>query len=114
MTIIKKVSTQKAVNILTNKGINTFVNPHSYLLLRKSNDLSYIDKIYVDGILLVKLFSIFGIKVKRRSFDMTSLAPKVFRECIEKNKTIYFIGSKKNDIIKFVSIIGRFRGDLTQ
>ncbi len=105
MTIIEKICNQKTVSVWTDKGITTFVNPHSYLLLRKSNNINYIDTIYIDGYLLVKLFGVIGIKVSRKSFDMTSLAPKVFKECIKKNKTIYFIGSKKNEITKFISVI---------
>lgn len=103
--IIKKIYIQKTCNSLTTEGINTFVNPYSYLLLRKTDNLNYIDNIFVDGILLVKLFRMIGINVSRKSFDMTSLAPKVFKECTERSKSVYFIGSKKSDVNEFTNII---------
>lgn len=85
--------------------IYTFINPYSYFLLRKTKLIRNLDGIYVDGISLVAIFNFFGIKTKRKSFDMTSLAPVVFKECISDNKNIYFIGSNKEEIYNFVQII---------
>ena len=44
------------------------------------------------------LLTLFGIRVKRESFDMTSLAPVLFNKAIQQNKSIYFIGTEP-DII---------------
>ncbi len=85
--------------------IVTFINPHSYLLLRKQDVFEKFDKIYIDGISLVKLFNLFGFKVSRLSFDMTSLAPLVFNKCIEQNQSIYFIGAKEPEILNFIETI---------
>lgn len=86
-------------------GLHSFLNPSSYLKLRKGN-LKGIDGLYVDGIMLVLFLRLFGFKgIKRNSFDMTSLAPAVFKTAEENNQTIYFIGSKKNEIESAVTKI---------
>ena len=73
----------------------TFLNPYSYLLARKHKNLFLeFDLIYIDGFFLVKTLKIFGVAdVKRKSFDMTSLALKVFNDAIQSSKSIYFIGT---------------------
>lgn len=92
--------------------IATFINPHSYLFYRKNIDLfQKYDNLYIDGIGLVYLLRLVRIKVHRSSFDMTSLAPIVFNECITKHKKIYFIGSTEGAILQFIKVIkGAFPG----
>jgi len=85
----------------------TFINPYSYLQARKDIALfSAFDEVNIDGILLVKFLRFFGIvKVKRKSFDMTSLAGSVF-SCVEEHRQrIFFIGAKKGVIDKSISVI---------
>ena len=77
-----------------NKMITTFLNPFSYLLARSNKDQLSHFNINIDGGLLVILLNLFGFKYKRKSFDMTSLAPVIFNDAIKNNKSIYFIGSK--------------------
>tara|TARA_B100000795_G_scaffold190686_1_gene145279 strand:- start:718 stop:1389 length:672 start_codon:yes stop_codon:yes gene_type:complete len=77
-----------------NKMINTFLNPFSYIIARSNKDQLSHFNINIDGGLLVILLNLFGFKYKRKSFDMTSLAPVVFNDAIKNNKSIYFIGSK--------------------
>lgn len=77
-----------------NKMITTFLNPFSYLLARSNKDQLSHFNINIDGGLLVILLNLFGFKYKRKSFDMTSLAPLVFNDAIKNNKSLYFIGSK--------------------
>lgn len=88
-----------------NTVLNTFVNPYSYLSLRKYARLYYFDNIYVDGFSAVIVFKLFGYNVKRVSFDMTSLAPKIFDYCILKKKNIAFIGSMPLDVSEAVKSI---------
>ena len=84
----------------------TFLNPFSYLFYRKNKKLFSHFKIHVDGILLVKLFHLFGfMHIERKSFDMTSMAPIVFNDAIVNNKSIYFIGSNSNEIVTAVEVI---------
>ncbi|MFD2563569.1 WecB/TagA/CpsF family glycosyltransferase [Aquimarina rubra] len=99
--LVLNSSAKEQVDII---GINTFLNPYSYLKYRENPDLfNKFNKVYIDGILLVIWFRLFGIKVKRTSFDMTSLAPKVFEFCSVNNKSIYFIGSTDSAINLFVN-----------
>lgn len=90
----------------------TFLNPYSYLLARKNIELFGNFNIYIDGIFFVKLLNLFGYReIKRRSFDMTSLAPVIFRKAIDENKTIFFIGSKEHEIQQAVD---RIRKEFSQ
>ena len=93
-------------------GLITFINPFSYLFYRKNLELfAQFDYLLIDGIALVKLLKLVGIKTSRYSFDMTSLAPIVFENAIERNRTIYFIGSSKESINNFIGVIETsFRG----
>ena len=94
------------------KQNTTFLNPYSYNLARKNIKLFNQFNIKIDGILLVKVLNIFGLKnIKRESFDMTSLAPLVFNSALEKNKTIYFIGAQPKIIDRAVkNIQNEFKG----
>ena len=82
------------VNNNSTKKITTFLNPFSYLVVRKHDISLEFFNIEIDGGLLSLIFNLFGISCTRRSFDMTSLAPKVFQEAIKNNKSVYFIGTK--------------------
>ncbi|MBV1790191.1 WecB/TagA/CpsF family glycosyltransferase [Marinobacterium sp. D7] len=75
-------------------GIYTFVNPYSYLKIRNYARVDKIDSIMVDGIVAVIIFKLLGFKCKRQSFDMTSLAPMVFKWASEENKKIALIGAQ--------------------
>ena len=97
------------INIIQNqdqkKRITTFLNPFSYILLRKNKKQLKFFNIKIDGFLLVILLNIFGLKVKRESFDMTSLAPIIFKDAIKNNQSIYFIGTKVELIDKAINNI---------
>ena len=76
-------------------GLYTFLNHYSYLLARKNPELfSSFDEIHCDGIVLCLFLRLIGIHKKRKSFDMTSLAPQVFNLAAAKGKSIYFIGGE--------------------
>jgi|SRR5690606_15392273 len=86
--------------------LTTFLNPVSYLKARKNIVIySQFDSILADGWLFVIALRMVGIKTKRYSFDMTSLAPVVFNKAIELDQSIYFIGSKPDEIKNFIKII---------
>lgn len=87
-------------------GIITFLNPYSYLYYRSHKDVfKSFDKIYIDGIFLVHMMKICGVRTERVSFDMTSLAPSFFGSCIENNESVYFIGSTEDNLSHFVEVI---------
>lgn len=98
------------IEILKNKIINgderfvlnkkkckniTFLNCYSYYIYRKN--CSYYTSfhgIHCDGFLLKNLVKLVGIQTKRKSFDMTSLAPEVFENAEKNNHSVAIVGSK--------------------
>lgn len=78
----------------------TFINLHSlHLIERETGIIDKLDFMFIDGILL-KWFleKSKSIKLKRVSFDMTSLAKHLFDFASKSKKTIYILGETKNDI----------------
>jgi N-acetylglucosaminyldiphosphoundecaprenol N-acetyl-beta-D-mannosaminyltransferase len=93
----------------SSRTLVTFLNPVSYHLLRGQPEvLDPFDRIFVDGILLVKMLEWARVKTTRRtSFDMTSAAPILFRWCIERRKSTYFVGSRRTEIDNFIGVVSR-------
>lgn len=79
----------------------TFINPYSYLVLRRSftcRELS-LYRYGVDGILLSKLLAIaLNIKIQRISFDNTSVAPIIFNALSNAKSTVFIVGSTQESI----------------
>lgn len=98
--------------VLDVPGIYTFLNPHSYLIHRKSDPSTLLsfDRVFVDGIALVALLKICGIvRVNRAAFDMTSLAPPVFEEAAKRGLSTYFVGTEPHLVGRAVrTIVTRF------
>jgi len=94
--------------LLDKKGsIYTFLNPVSYLNAQKAGDLFHaFDGIFADGSLLVKAIRLlYGRKVPRRSFDMTSLAPMLLRHALREGKRIAIVASRQEEVEQAVGII---------
>jgi len=85
----------------------TFLNPVSYLDALKNKEIfSQFDGIYADGALLVSAIKVlYGSKVTRRSFDMTSVASQLLDYAQINHKSIYIVASKQEQLEKAVSII---------
>lgn len=99
-------NTNEQLHLNGRSRVVTFLNPYSYLYYRKNLSLfSQFDEINIDAISLVLLLKFFGVKTKRLSFDMTSLAPLVFNSCTNNNQKIYFVGSSKSSIAEFIKKI---------
>ncbi len=95
------------------KGIYTFLNPVSYLDALKHKELfSSFDGIFADGGLLVKAIKIaYGATVKRRSFDMKSLAPIVFSYAAKAGKSVAIVATKQEMVEKAVANLKKsFKG----
>ena len=86
--------------------IYTFLNPVSYLSALDNKDLfSQFDGIFADGSILVSAIKIvYGEKITRRSFDMTSMAPLLFDYAENNGKSIYIVASKQDEVEKAVGI----------
>ena len=81
--------------------IITFLNPWSYLILRNRRELlEQFDVIAIDGIALVIALNLIGVRAKRYSFDMTSLAKHTFAEAQSANKSVAIIGSENGCLMK--------------
>jgi len=103
----ERIATERM--FVKNGAVYTFLNPVSYLAALKNERLfAGFDGIMVDGtILAVAVRLLYGRKIRRRSFDMTSIATPLFRYSISENKTIYFIGASVDRIERFVEILQR-------
>lgn len=85
----------------------SFINPYSYNLLRNNEEIiNEIDYFCADGILMVKILRLFfDINITRTSFDMTSLAPIVFNLSQTRRTSLYFVGARETEVIKFIEVI---------
>lgn len=91
---------------MVRNGAFTFLNPYSYLRLRENcQQLDRFDGIGIDGIALVWLLRLVGIKTERTSFDFTSIADSVFTDVLLADKTLYIVGSTPEFANKFADYI---------
>lgn len=109
--LIKKILETNDVpieSIFEKKGrIYTFLNPVSYIDAQKQTKLyGAFDGIFADGSILVTAIKIvYGRSVKRRSFDMTSMAPLLFNYAQDKGNSVYIIASQQEQVKKTVEIL---------
>lgn len=109
--LIKKIISTESYTtdkLFTNKGqIYTFLNPVSYLTALNNKPLfEQFDGIFADGSILVTAIKIlYGKKVTRKSFDMTSLAFTLLEYVEQNNKTIYIVASKQEQVKKAIDIL---------
>lgn len=87
-------------------SVVTFANPYSYyILLDEALDKKF-DYIFADGISLVVIYNLFAEKsIERYSFDFTSIAPAVFRFCIERDLSIALVGGTSAEVEGAASLI---------
>ena len=90
------------------------MNPVSYLIAIDNKVLfNQFDGIFADGSLLVAAIKLlYGEKVTRRSFDMTSLAPQLLQYAEDNKKTIYIVASKQEETEKAIDIFKERYPDL--
>lgn len=88
-------------------GIYTCINAYKYHIVRKHLDtFARMDGIFIDGIFMCWLIKLlWRKKIKRLSFDMTSMAKDVFRLAEEEKKSIYLIGDEDSKISEAVKTI---------
>ncbi len=92
---------------LTEKGmIYTYLNPVSYLTALKEKALfGMMDGIFADGSLLATAIRlVYGVKVTRRSFDMTSMAPEVLAYANEQGKSVCVVATRQDMLEKTLGI----------
>lgn len=88
-------------------SIYTFLNPVSYLAALEHEKLfTCFDGIMVDGsILTLAIRLLYGKKVRRCSFDMTSIASSLFQHAISEKKSVYVVGAKQKQVERSVEIL---------
>lgn len=99
----KIIQTDKLLflHLVTQKNrIYTFLNPVSYLIALENKSLfEQFDGIFADGSLLVSAIRlVYGKRVTRRSFDMTSLTPELLNYLMESRKTLYIVASGQEQV----------------
>lgn len=107
--IAKIIESEKMLDVLFEKQgtIYTFLNPVSYLDAQKNIDLfESFDGVFSDGVLLANTIKgLYGIDVSRNSFDMTSIAPRLFEYAIKNEKSIYIVASRESEVKRAISIL---------
>jgi N-acetylglucosaminyldiphosphoundecaprenol N-acetyl-beta-D-mannosaminyltransferase len=107
-TFIKEKIVDVEELLVNNKKASViYLNPSTYNSFRKNMELiKNVDGVRFDGLFMSSFLKIFGIKVpKRQSFDMTSLAPKVFHKAEEEGLNVFICGGTDDDVDKFCKII---------
>ncbi len=102
-----KAIIQKVDNFSIKKGLTSFVNPYSMLVLKDFPDIANgIDYWRIDGISLVNEINRYkGRQFGRFSFDDTSVAPIVFNYASKNKLKVGIVGTKNEYISKAVEII---------
>jgi N-acetylglucosaminyldiphosphoundecaprenol N-acetyl-beta-D-mannosaminyltransferase len=107
-TFIKEKIVDVELLLADNKvGSVIYLNPSTYNYFRKNMGLiKNIDGVRFDGLFMSSFLKLFGVKVpKRQSFDMTSLAPRVFNKAEKEGLKIFICGGTDDDVHKFSKII---------
>lgn len=108
--LVSKILETKSADIFSlfqhEGSIFTFLNPVSYLDALDNKELfSKFDGIFADGsVLVAAIRMLYGKKIERRSFDMTSVAPQLFDYAVQNNKSVYIVASKQEQVEKAVAI----------
>ena len=98
---IVRTNREELYDVFSKKNrIYTFLNPVSYLIALENKSLfEQFDGIFADGSLLVSAIRlVYGKRVTRRSFDMTSLAPELLNYLMENRKTLYIVASGQEQV----------------
>jgi len=107
-TFIKeKIVDVEELLVKNKKGSVIYLNPSTYNYFRKNMELiKNVDGVRFDGLFMSSFLRLFGIDVpKRQSFDMTSLAPKVFEKSQKEGLKIFLCGGTDQDVNDFCRII---------
>ena len=93
--VLKRKLVKNANELLgMERGIVTYINPFSYLKLRKKIDLQTFDHLTSDGVVVKKLSGIFlKKKVQRLSPDFSSYFNGLFKQISAAKSSIYFVGT---------------------
>ncbi len=109
-TLVKSIIKTNSIDIRSlfyNGGrIYSFLNPVSYLDALDNKILfEQFDGIFADGSILVAAIRLlYGKKVTRRSFDMTSMASQLLEYAQKHAKSLYIVASKQEQVENAVKV----------
>lgn len=93
MNLVDLIIKKSAANGAGQALLVTFLNPYSYLLARRELEVfRQFDCINIDGVLLKWMMLLAGHRAIRKSFDMTSLAPRVLGDLVARGGNVFFVG----------------------
>lgn len=108
-TITESASNYPEITFTQKGRIYTCVNPFSYHLVRRNQDVyNKMSGLYVDGMLMCKVINLmWRRKIPRLSFDMAGMAVDLFKRLNAKDneESIYFVGAKQEELEKSVAEI---------
>ncbi len=110
MRLVEKIIDTEKITIgllFEERGkIYSFLNPVSYLdAVRHKELFGKMDGLFADGSILVAAIRIlYGVKVSRSSFDMTSLASKLLSFAADNGRSVYIVASKQEQVERTVEI----------
>lgn len=94
--------------------IYTFLNPVSYLSALKSKDtFASFDGIFADGSLFAwSVLLLYHHSITRTSFDMTSMAPKLFQYANDNKKSVCVIATRQDVLDRAISKLSDMYPDI--
>ena len=104
--IVKADAMGDGILMETSGRVYTFLNPVSYLYALNDKSLfARFDGVFADGSILVSAIKLlYGRSVRRRSFDMTSLAPVLLKYAEDNGKSVYIVASRQEQVERAVGI----------
>lgn len=97
----------------TEHRVVIYVNPRSYMVLRNRRvGLEQVDEFRFDGVLMVLLLRLFGHRVSRRSFDLTSDAPSIWREASARRLKVFLVGGRRAELTRATERMEALYGQL--
>lgn len=100
-------STAVVTQLIADRKLTSFINPFSYLQLRKMPEvLNAIEAYGFDGVALQRIYQIITAQsVDRVSFDFTSIADPVFAYCQENQLSMAIVGSDELSLQRFSEVL---------
>ncbi|WP_417842809.1 WecB/TagA/CpsF family glycosyltransferase [Thalassospira sp.] len=101
--MISTIKSKKRNLFAGTTGVNIFINVKSYVDLKpyRIETIEECDNVYLDGFLLPLLLRPIIGRINRISFDYTSIAGSVFKECESSGKTVFICGSTNENVSHF-------------
>lgn len=99
-SLLPKITSQ--FDYFSPNTITSYINLYNYLIIRENPKIiAGIDRFTLDGILLVRILNLIGVRKKRASPDFSSYFSEMFSLCEKLKKKVVFVGGSKNELFDF-------------